>query len=244
MIGDDKVEQYSIDFEGKNNSLNKNNISNITCFNVFNGYSGPKIGLNRFVSTLYNDQWQIVEEIINPDYESFICYSHKYNAMLTINISTLPEYRKANNIEYESAFNLLREMSINATKTNNKIIDIRNFVSTANTSNNNHNITMVDNKKNDIMSLSKVKNVHIYPGTKRIFSKRAKIALATLAASMTAIITGLAFYNATKENSSQQYENENKFSYVQNYNESPIPNISQEAYDRSIEVAQNRANNR
>lgn len=236
------MEQYSIDFVGKDNSLNKNNISNITCFNVFNDYSGPKIGLNRFVSTLYNDQWQVVEEIINPDYESFVCYSRKYNVMLTINLSTLPEYKKANNIEYESAFNLLKEMSVNATKTNNKIIDIRNLVSTANVSHNNHNITMIDNKKNDIIPSSKVKNVHIYPGTKRVLSTRAKIALATLAASMTAIITGLTFYNVTKENSSQQYEN--KVSYIQNYNESPIPNISQEAYDKSIEVAQNRANNR
>ena len=224
------MNEYSINFAGKDNSVNKNSIKNIECFKFFNNYSGPKIGLNRFINMLYNDNWTVTEEIINPDYKTFKCYSSKYNAFLFLSISTLPDYIKANNIEYYPAMELLDKMAINAKKTNNKIINIQDYQN--------------NNKANDNSIIPNVKNLIVYSTSKRVLSKKAKIALATLAITVTAVITGVAIANLSQQNNNNKSVNDNQTSYSQDYNESPIPNVSQDVYRQSIEVAQENSHAR
>ena len=146
-----------------------------------------------------------------------------------LSISTLLDYIKANNIEYYPAMELLDKMAINAKKTNNKIINIQDYQN--------------NNKANDNSIIPNVKNLKVYSTSKRVLSKKAKIALATLAITVTAIITGVAITNLSQQDNNKSVNN-NQTSYSQDYNESPIPNVSQDVYRQSIEVAQENSHAR
>lgn len=178
------MNEYSIIFSGKDNSVNKNNIKNIECFRVFNDYPETNIGLNKFVNTLYNDNWVVLEEIVNSDYKTFKCYSSKHNACLFLNISTLPDYINFNNIEYYPTLDLLNKMAIN----NNNVINIQNYQNNTNISKNISSI--LDNS-----IIYTVKNLRAYPTSKRILNNKSKIVLATLTICVTAIIDSLSLPN-------------------------------------------------
>ena len=80
--------------------------------------------------------------------------------------------------------------------------------------------------------------------SKRVLSKKAKIALATLAITVTAVITGVTIANLLQQNNNNKSVNNNQTSYSQDYNESPIPNVSQDVYRQSIEAAQENSHAR
>ncbi len=152
------MEQYNVSFAGKNNSVYKNNLINIPCFSVFSQYSNVIIDLYSFVYTINKTGWNIKKHIINSTYDSYFCYSNKYDTLLTINISTIPEFKTDNKVLYDKTINLLKEMSINAEKINNKIINITSYL-----------------KNNNSVG----ENINIFESAKRFFKVTKKIALAT-----------------------------------------------------------------
>lgn len=213
------VQQYNIEFgaiakpDGTYrylNALNKESLYQFHFLRIFDNYNGPKIGMGRLAKGLYESGWQVMEVTINPKNNIYQLYSSRYNVVINLKLSTELDFQRSNITDYQDMFNILKMMSKNAKIQDNKIIQISDY-----------------------------KNLKVLPKARKILSKKTKIVLVTLAITATAIFTGSMIVGAMNDSSASKSDS-NQTSYQQSYQESSISGVSQETFNKSIEIAKER----
>lgn len=194
------------------NSLRKEALYQYDCFRLFDDYNGPSIGMGRFIKGLHDNNWNVIKAEINPKDNVYQLYSKKYNVIINLKISTDLKFQEMNKADYQQTLNLLNYMCKGIEIKNNKVIPL-----------------FQDDKN------KQYKNLKVYSKSKKILSKKTKIVLLTLAATAIAIFAGKAIGDTLSNSNDKQ--NNNQYTYQ----ESPVPGVSKEIYDKSIEIAKQDA---
>lgn len=211
--------EYKIILAGKANSVEKNILVSKPCFREFQNYNGHSVGMYRLCATLNNTGWTCVKQVIDSNSIIYTLYSNKYNSILELDLSTTADFKETNS-DFNQTVQLLNSMSKNATIVNNKVIQFP------------------DSGKSTI----KPGKLRVYPTAKRVLSKQ-KIALATVTAALIVIVGGTVFASMNdyvkEDGSISNSQNYNENTFINNYDGSPVEGVSQDVYNKSVEIARN-----
>ncbi len=199
------MKEYAINFEGRSNAVNINQLRGTALLELFSDYNGQIIDMHGLVATLNNNGFQVDKIINNPNNTVYRIQSNHKNMVLSLSISKDLKYQQKNKDIYLRTINVLKAMNKNATVVNNNII----------------NITNKDGKK---LQDAYKPNLQLIKGTKYnksikklLKTKKGKIVLCTLI--VVAIVTGFVVYavNDTIEyNSFMEYYRNESGSYQDN----------------------------
>lgn len=121
------MKEYTINFEGRSNGININQLNNTELLSLFRNYNGQIIDMYRLVATLNNNNFQVVEVINNSNNTIYKILSQHADTKLTLTIAKDIDFQKKNEKMYISTINVLKNMSNNAKIVNNNVFSINSL---------------------------------------------------------------------------------------------------------------------
>ena len=168
VMKEELINRNDVDINIRNNFLN---------FKVNNN---GLIYMDGFIETLKDNNWVILEKIINVDNIVYIFYSKQYNIKLDISFTKNPRYLHGEyNDHYEKAKKVLDSMSVNAKVTSNNVNEIQDYQTVLNI--NNVYKKQEPNNNDYEPNLRLIKGTKHNPSIKKLLkTKKGKIALCTI----------------------------------------------------------------
>lgn len=217
------MKEYAINFEGRSNAININQLRGTILFELFIDYIGQIIDMYRLVATLNNNGFQVDKIINNPNNTVYRIQSNHKNMVLSLSISKDLKYQQKNKDIYLPTIRVLKAMSKNATVINNNIINI----------NNKDSIALQDG---DRPNLKLIKGTKQNPSIKKLLkTKKGKIALCTILGFSIVAGSFIAYTVADRIETQKYLDQQNQYSYQQSQ--------SAEEINRQIQQYQATKNN-